>query len=114
MIEKKRIYTVASDEELRSPSYRGRLKMAVLSLDIGQRDWPTEIQDMFLKEDGKGTAYRYPPRPFEVPLVDDVWGDERYVRMFLHEQTCVSPEKDRLLDLYFRVRYPMIARHFGR
>ena len=115
MLRKRRVVTVATDEELRRPSYRNRLKLAVRNTGIGQREWPTAIQDMFLSADGRGIGFRYIcGKSFPVPLVDDVWDNERYVREFLASEVCEYPEKDRLIDLYFRVMMPDIARHFGR
>ena len=107
---------VATDEELRRPSYRERLKLAVRNVDIGQRDWPTAIQDMLLYADMCGIEFRYSfGKLYPIPLVDDIWnGNERYVREFLASTRCVYPERDRLFDLFFRVKAPEIARHFGR
>lgn len=115
MLRRKRIVIVAPDEDLRRPSYRNRLKLAVRNIGIGQRDWPTEIQNMFLRADRRGTVFQYESKaPFPIPLVDDVWRNERYVREFLASEECEYPQKDRLIDLYFRVEMPNIARHFGR
>ena len=116
MLRRKQIVLVASDAELCSRSYRNRLKMAVRNTGRGQRDWPTSIQDALLYADMKGIELRYPcGARFAIPLVDDVWnGNERYVREFLASETCKFPEKDRLIDLYFRVMMPDIARHFSR
>lgn len=110
------VVTVATDEELRRPSYRNRLKLAVRNIGIGQRDWATEIQNMFLRADMRGIKFRRAcGKPFQIPLVDDVWaGNERYVRQFLASKPCQCPEKDRLIDLFFRVTAPDVARHFGR
>ena len=115
MLIKKRIVIVATDEELRRPSYRNRLKLAVRNTGIGQRDWPTAIQDMFMHADMRGIQFRRASgKPFPIPLIDDVWCNERYVREFLASEACTYPEKDLLIDLYFRVKFPSVARHFGR
>ena len=115
MLIKKRIVIVATDEELRRPSYRNRLKLAVRNTGIGQRDWPTKIQNMFLRADMRDTVFQYESKePFPIPLVDDLWRNERYVREFLASRECEYPQKDRLIDLYFRVEMPEIAKHFGR
>ena len=115
MLKKVRIVTVATDEELRQPSYRNRLKLAVRNTGIGQRDWPTAIQDAFLRADMRGVRFQYASGEyFPIPLIDDVWLNERYVREFLASRKCAFPDKDRLIDLYFRVEMPNIARHFGR
>ena len=113
--KKLRTVFVATDAKLDKKSYRNRLKMAVLNTGIGQRDWPTAIQDMFLYADMKGIDIRdTSEKRIEIPLVDDVWNNERYIREFLASERCVHPEKDRLIDLYFRVMMPDIARHFDR
>ena len=115
MIRERRIVTVATDEELRRPSYRNRLRLAVRNTGIGQRDWPTAIQDMFLHADLQGVEFQYANgERFDIPLVDDVWRNERYVREFLASEVCEHPQKDRLIDLVFRVEMPDVARHFGR
>ena len=115
MLRKNLFITVAAVEELRRRSYWNRLKMAVLNTGIGEREWPTEIQNMFLHADMQGAKFRYEcGKPFPIPLVDDVWGNERYTRIFLSLEECVYPAKDRLYDTFFRVKFPNIARHFGR
>lgn len=114
MPETQRVYTVASDQELRSDSYRNRLKVAVRNEAISQREWPTVIQDMFLEEDGRGTRYQFAPLPYEVPLIDDLWSSDRFVRTFLLSQGRKNLVAERPLDLFFRVKRPEIARHFGR
>lgn len=115
MPKTRKTITVATDDELQRNSYRNRMKVAVQNVDIGSREWPTEIQNMFLYVDMRGIKLRYANgKPFAIPLVDDVWKNERYVRLFLESDFCEFPEKDRLIDLYFRVTYPDIARHFGR
>ncbi len=103
MLDKERIITVATDKELIDPAYRHLLKFAVRNSGISQREWPTAIQDMFLEADGLGFEYRtVSGEPYPIPLVDDIWGDERYIRDFLAAEVCEHPEKDRLIDLYFR------------
>lgn len=115
MLRRSQTVTVATNEELRRTSYRNRLKLAVRNTGIGQRDWPTAVQDALLHADMRDIKLRYASgESFATPLVDDVWRNERYVRVFLASEACESPAKDRLIDLYFRVEMPDIARHFGR
>ena len=115
MLRRRKIVTVATDDELKSTSYRNRLKLAVRNTGIGGREFPTAIQHMFLRADMRGIEFRYATEErFPIPLVDDVWCNERYVRVFLASEVCEFPEKDRLIDLFFRVEMPNIARHFGR
>lgn len=110
------IVIVATNIELDNQVYRRRLTIAVQNTATGQRDWPTVIQDMLLYADMKGITIRYSfGKPFRIPLVDDVWNDnERYIREFLASTRCEYPDKDRLIDLYFRVMMPDVARHFSR
>ena len=114
MLENERFIIAATDEELDHAVYRYFLKFAVRNADISQREWPTAIQDKFLEADGLGLEYRTAcGKPFPIPLVDDVWGNERYVREFLASEACEFPEKDRLIDLYYRTNLA-IALLFGR
>lgn len=107
---------VASNQELRSLPYRNRLKLAVRNTGIAHRTWPDAIQDMFLHVDRHDIKLVYPNGDeFDIPLVDDVWDDnERYVRDFLKSECCLHIKRDRLIDLYFRVMQPDVARHFGK
>lgn len=112
----KRTICVASNTELHSLPYRNRLKLAVRNTGIAHRVWPDAIQDMFLHVDRNNMELVYPNGDaFLIPLVDDVWDNhERYVRDFLQSECCVHPRRDRLIDLYFRVMQPDVARHFGK
>ena len=102
MLRERTTVTVATDEELRRPSYRNRLKLAVRNTGIGQRDWPTAIQDMFLRADMQGIEFRYASgERFEIPLVDDYWPDERHIRTFMASEACEHPVRDRLIDCFF-------------
>ena len=115
MLRERRIVTVATDEELRLSSYRNRLKLAVRNTGIGQRDWPTAIQDMFLRADMQGIEFQYANgKRFEIPLVDDVWRNERYVREFLASDACEHLQKDRLLDVFLWTEMLNSTRKLGR
>ena len=110
-----KIITVATDAELQDLVARRRRKLAVRNTVISQRQFPTEIQDMFLKAYLLGITFQYAPAPFDIPFVDEVWADDdRFIGKFLSSDTCEFPEKERLIDLYFRVKMPDIARHFLR
>ena len=115
MPRRREIVTAATDEELKSPPYFKRLQLAVRNTDLGERDWPTAIQHSLMIADMRGTVFQYATREhFPIPLIDDVWGNERYVREFLAFDECKYPAKDRLIDIFFRIEMPEIARHFGR
>lgn len=115
MPEKDRVFDVVTDAELMCSVYWNRMHTAAVNLDISERAWPDAIQQMFLEEDGKGTRFQYPPVPFEVPVIDDVWdGNDRYFRIFREARSCQYLARDRMFDIYLRVKHPQIARHFGR
>lgn len=107
-------FTLATNAQLAKPSYVGRLLVATVNSPISDRDWPMAIQDMLLEIDMQNGKIQTAPETVEIPLIDDVWGDERWVRRFLESDGAVDPNKVRWLDLYFRVKHPRIARHFDR
>lgn len=69
---------------------------------------------------------RYPyGEPYVIPFVDEAMGDDpdnRWMSDFLRSDPSGSKpsarsrklERVRLIDLYFRITRPKIARHFGR
>lgn len=104
MPKEKRSVVLATNEELFDLSYRLGLKVAVINRGIGQRDWPTEIQHALLRADIEGVEIRYENGDlFEIPLIDCVWKNERYIRIFLASTRCEHPERDALIDLYFKL-----------
>lgn len=107
-------YYLAKTSEITDMRYRARLKLAVENLDIGQRDWLTAIQDCLLHVDMQSGEIWVPTEPYPIPLADDVISGERYIRDFLRSETCDFAERDKLIDLYFRIMHPRIARHFKR
>ena len=119
---KRTIYLLTHDE-LTSESYYRRLWMAVKSTPIPRRKWLDELADTF--RDFDGVVIHRSGKPFAIPLVDDVFGDDpdlRWLGYYLEATPCGSRPKSRsrktkrlqLLDLYFRIKHPEIARHFGR
>lgn len=104
--------TVATDEELQDRTYRTKLQWSVFRAGIGQRDWLTVIQDDMRRTDELGVHLQYAPVPFEIPLVDDVFPHDRYIREFMNDTVGVSLEADRLIDLHFRIRRHHME-HFG-
>lgn len=91
--------TVPSDAQLYDLPYRAALQDYVRSQKLSERDWPTAIQEMFLRAYLRGVLFQYAPMRFEIPIVDDVWGNERYVRSFLRDRHCRYPAKDRLIAI---------------
>ena len=122
----KRIVTVATNAELLNPHYYARLQLAARNINISRRNWYDELSSCFC---GWGYSYdvQYPSgEPYPVPDdIDEVMGndpDARWISLFLElDDTGMRPrfhsrklERVRLIDLYFRIKHPNIARHFGR
>ena len=100
MLHTKHTLTVATDDELLDLGYRMALKWSVLRAGIGQRDWPTAIQDDLRESDEMGVHLQYAPVRFEIPLVDDI-AHERFVRDFMNDKD-ISLAAVRLIDFHFR------------
>lgn len=100
MSDPKFTLTVATDAELLDPRYRMTLQWLVFRAGIGQRDWPTLIQDDLRKAYEARVHLQYAPVPYEIPLVDDV-AHERFVRDFMNGKD-LSLEAVRLIDFHFR------------
>lgn len=55
-----------------------------------------------------------------IPDIDNVMGDPRWISSWFEERdgeprrNTYQIERLRLFDLYFKIEYPNIARHFGR
>ena len=123
LCENKRVIIVATKAELLSEPYYRRLWIATRNVGISRRDWLDEIADCFRDYDGLS---RYPSgEPYPIPFVDDVFGDDPDVRWMSDylatDESGLSPrtitrkmERVQLIDLYFRIGHPLIARHFGR
>ena len=108
---------------LLSEHYYRRMWLATRNINISRRDWLDELADTFRDYDGiiltpNGTAY-------EIPLVDDVFGDDfemRWMGYYLKPDVSgLYPksksrkiERLQLLDLYFRIKHPNIAKHFQK
>lgn len=119
---KRPVVYVATDAELRNEHYYRRLWMAVRSRDIPRRDWLDELANTFRDAD---VELRYCSGfPYRLPEIDDVFDDPdmRWLSAYLcSAQDHVGPhahsskfERLRLLDLYFRLRFPAVASHFGK
>ena len=121
--EAKRIVYVCTDAELKNPHYYNRLWLGARNLKLPRRKWLDELADCFC-------AYRgevlYPSgQPYELPLIDEAFGDDidcRWLSYYLMpDATGNYPisksrmfDRIRLIDLYFKIRYPSIAAHFGK
>lgn len=117
-LREQRVITVASDAQLLNPHYRRRLWIALRNEGISRRKWPDALAAAIYDFDGailnpNGTRWN-------IPDIDDVMGDPRWLSALLEEcngepcrDTC-KIERLRILDLYFRIKHPNIQRHFGR
>ena len=105
---------LATTAQINDPVYRARLQLVWRNLDISPRTAPTKIQDEMMWFDLSGRQFWLPSERYFVPLVDDIFPNERYLRDFLSSDHCLNPEADKLLDLFVRLKYPRIARHFDK
>lgn len=114
---------VASDAKLRNPLYLKSLKAAMGMLKLPRRQWRDAIADALCAFKGE---LLYPGgEPYLPPEIDDVFPegeDQRWVSDFgkpLEPDKTVRlrasvVERVRLIDLFFRLRYPQIAQSFGQ
>lgn len=114
---------LATLEELNSESYYRRLWMATKNISIPRRDWLDEIADTF--RDFEGKVLERSGKAFYTPLVDDTFGndpDMRWMGYYLksaHNKNLPQSksrkiERLQMLDLYFKIKHPDIARHFDK
>ena len=108
------IYLV-TNWQLQDNDYYLRLWRSVRDLDFSRRIWREKLADMLRDFDG---AILYAPGvPFQVPLVDEVFGndeDMRWLSYYLKADSAGnSPlirsrsfDRLRLLDLYIRIYEP--------
>ncbi len=119
----KRTIYLATPKELLCESYYRRLWIATRNISIPRRDWLDEIADTF--RDFEGNVIHCSGKPFCIPEVDDIFGndpDMRWLGYYLkpvHNRNIPHSksrkiERLQLLDLYFRIKHPDIARHFGK
>jgi hypothetical protein len=114
----RRVY-VASDRQLRRKSHFQRLAIATAALGVSRRELINVLSDAIYGFDGQ--LYWPEGDPYEIPDVDDVFGDDgsfRWVSDFIRFAE-KSPrqvpqgrivERLRFIDLYFRIKHPERAR----
>ena len=123
LCKNKRVIIVATKTELLSEPYYRRLRIAARNIAISRRAWLDEIVACF--RDYEGLLQYLSGQPYPIPFVDDVFGDDPDVRWMSDylatDESGLSPrtiarkmERVQLIDLYFRIGHPLIARHFGR
>ncbi|MGH1432562.1 MAG: hypothetical protein ACRBB4_15775 [Neptuniibacter sp.] len=108
---------------LLSEHYYRRLWLAMRNVKIARREWLDELADTF--RDFDGVIVDSFGQPYELPLVDDVFGDDIHMRWLGYYLTpdisgyCPKSksrkvERLQLLDLYFRIKHPKVAAHFEK
>ncbi|MEM7530403.1 MAG: hypothetical protein AAF416_22665 [Pseudomonadota bacterium] len=102
--------TLATDKLLKCPKFRAWLKMEMRRLGISDREAPCAVQSAMEQADRKEITLQYAPVRFEIPLVDDVWVNPRYLREFYASRGCRHPEKDRLIALLVQLIHAGIYR----
>lgn len=121
----KRVIIVATKSELLNEHYYRRLWLAARNMSIPRRGWLDEIADCFCRF--RGTIIYRSGESYQIPFVDDVFGTEnnpdmRWMSYYLRaDKSETTPftisrkiERLRLIDLYFRIEYPTIAKSFGK
>lgn len=120
----KKLIRVATRAELRDMHYYRRLWVAFNNLNVSRRDFLDELaatfRDYYMDDN---LVIHASGIPYDLPDIDMVFGDDpemRWLSLFRKsDQTGEHPnsmsrkyERLRLIDLYFRIKYPQIARHF--
>ncbi len=119
---KNKVIYVATDEELKDPSYYHRLWLETRNVPIPRRDWLDAIADAI--RDFEGDILTITGQPYNIPCIDETFGDDpdiRWMGQFIAARgTGELPlvwtrklERLRLIDLYFRIKHHEVARHFS-
>ncbi len=117
----KRFVIVASNQELTSLAYRRRLWIATRNLPVSRRALINLIAAVLY--DYKGKVIWPNGWVWPIPDIDELFDiDGRWLSLWLEDcdgepkrqPRSTSIEKLRVIDLYFRIKYPDIARHFGK
>lgn len=124
LYNKKRVVYVATDAEILNEHYYRRLWIAARNINIPRRSWLDEIANCI--RDSYDIKILHPSgEPYSIPFVDDVFNDDddmRWMGEFLRSDPggegprhkSRMTERLKLIDLYFRIKLPNIAWHFGR
>lgn len=116
---KKRTVFLTEAEKFNNPHLRKRMWLATRNMKISRRSWPDEIADAIYNFNGNimvSNGMRWP-----IPDVDKVLGDPRWFSYYFEEGEDGEPRREvrlierlRLIDLYFKIKHPLIARHFDK
>ncbi|CAD84153.1 hypothetical protein [Nitrosomonas europaea] len=117
--DEKLIVFIVTIGVLNNPVYKKRLWLAARNMNISRREWPNVIADAIYNFDGiilLSNGIRWP-----IPDVDKVLGDPRWFSYYFEEDEKGDPHRDvimlerlRLIDLFFKIKHPEIARHFSK
>jgi len=120
--QQNKIIYVATNIQLNDPHYYKRLWLATRNTPIPRRDWLDAIADTLRDFDGE--ILLSTRLPYEIPCIDTTFGDDpdtRWLGHFMESngsddmplRKTRKMERLRLIDLYFRIQHPEIARHFS-
>lgn len=115
-------FTLTDPALLLSEHYYRRLWIAVKNVTIPRRAWLDELADLI--RDCDGVIYSHDGKIYDIPLIDEVFGDDfdmRWLGYYLvpdesgdkPKMKCRKIERLQLLDLYFQVQFPEIAESFS-
>jgi len=117
--EKSIVIYVVTIGILNDPVYQKRLWIAARNMLISRRRWADAIADALYNFNGiilLPSGLRWP-----IPDVDKVLGDPRWFSYYFEANEIGEPrrgvlmlERLRLIDLFFKIKYPDIAKHFGK
>ena len=121
--KKKRIVYVATRAELMNEHYYWRLWLVIRNMLISRRNWLEELSLLFANHPDVIILYRS-RETFIIPFVDDVFANDhemRWMSYYLEQDDFGIPrrkarnlERLQLLDLFIKIKYPSVARHFGK
>lgn len=116
-----RVICVATNDQLTNAAYLRRLWIAARNLAISRRKLIDQMAATIY--DFRGRIIWPNGIKWVIPDIDDLFDiDGRWISLWLEESDgepkrqprSTSIEKLRMIDLFFRIRYPDIARHFGK
>lgn len=118
-----RTVVVATRAELKNEHYYRRLWLAARNISLSRRRWLDELAACVY--DFRGSIIHPSGDPYIIPDIDTLFGndpDMRWLSYFLGTDTSgFSPramsrkfERVQFIDLYFKIKHPNIAAHFGK
>ena len=102
--KKKRVVVVETEETYSKPSYQKRICLAERNMLTLKLNWQNEVADAIYNFDGHIIVDN--DKRWSIPDVKKLLGEPRCEARFI--------DRLRLVDLYFKIKYPLIARHFDK